>query len=135
MAGRVFLDSSFWIALRDRREPWHQMARELTQHLLVDRMQLVFTSLVPAEVYAYFTRAPRIRLQVLDDAPHNRAMKWEPIFPAEELESMELLRQHNGKQYSYCDAVSFLVMRRLQVRRAASFEKHFRQFGEFEVIG
>ena len=134
MAGRVFIDASFWIALRDLREPWHERARNATRQLLMDRTQLVFTSLVFAEVHAHFTRSPRTRLQVMHDAQENRAMKWEPVSPSEELEAMDLLRQHNDKQYSFCDAVSFVVMRRLGLQRAASFDKHFRQLGEFEII-
>src|SRR4051794_34638762 len=102
MAGQVFLDASFWIALRDLREPWHERARNLTAQLLANRTQLVFTALVFAEVHAHFTRSPRIRLQVMNDAQHNRAFKWEPVSSADELEALELLRQHNDKQYSFC---------------------------------
>ncbi len=134
MTGKVFIDSSFWIALRDCREPWHEKARQSTRQLLAERTQLVFTSLVFAEVHAHFTRSSQIRLQIINDAQQNRAMKWEPISPVEESEALDLLRQHNDKQYSFCDAVSFVVMRRLGLQRAASFDKHFRQVGEFEVI-
>lgn len=71
---------------------------------------------------------------MIKDAQHNRAMKWEPLSPVEELAALDLLTQHNDKQYSFCDAASFVVMRRLGLNRAASFDKHFREFGEFEVI-
>lgn len=135
MANVVFLDASFWIALRDRREPWHQRARETTERLFAQRTQFVFTSLVFAEVHAHFTRSPRIGLQVVNDAQQNRALKWHPISPSEEAEALELLRQYSDKQYSFCDAVSFVVMRHLRLERAASFDKHFHQFGEFEVLG
>ncbi|MGZ4961990.1 MAG: type II toxin-antitoxin system VapC family toxin [Limisphaerales bacterium] len=134
ITGKVFVDSSFWIALRDWREPWHEKARQSTRQLLAERTQLVFTSLVFAEVHAHFTRSTKIRLQVMNDAQQNRAMKWEAISPLDEAEALELLRQHNDKQYSFCDAVSCVVMRRLGLQRAASFDKHFHQFGEFEII-
>lgn len=134
MTNKVFLDSSFWIALRDRREPWHERARQATQQLLSNRTQLVFTSLVFAEVHAHFSRSPQIRLQVMNDAQQNRALKWEATLRAEEAEALDLLRHHHDKQYSFCDAVSFTIMRRLRLERVASFDKHFRQFSEFEVI-
>ena len=47
---------------------------------------------------------------------------------------MQLLRQYRDKSFSLCDAVSFIVMRRLGLRQAATFDEHFRQLGEFEVI-
>ena len=48
--------------------------------------------------------------------------------------AIALLRKHDDKTYPFCDAVSFVVMRRLEVRRAAAFDDHFNQFGEFEVL-
>ncbi len=135
MNQRVLLDASFWIALRDTREPCHTRAREATKQLLVSRIQFAFTSLTLAEAHAYFSRSPLIRIQVLDDAQRNPVLHWEPVFPADETEAIRLLRQHQDKSYSFCDAVSFVVMRRLGLRRAASFDDHFRQFGEFDVIG
>jgi uncharacterized protein len=48
--------------------------------------------------------------------------------------AVELVRAHQDKSYSLCDAVSFVVMERLRIRRAASFDQHFRQYGKFEVL-
>jgi uncharacterized protein len=134
MTQRVLLDASFWIALRDRREPWHSRAQQLAADLLRRRTHFVFTSLILAETHAHFTRSPLIRVQVLDDAQRNPALQWEPVSPADELQAIGLLRQHRDKSYSFCDAVSFVIMRRLGLKQAASFDEHFRQFGEFEVL-
>jgi hypothetical protein len=38
------------------------------------------------------------------------------------------------KTYSLCDALSFAVMERLKISRAASFDAHFRQYGKFVVL-
>lgn len=135
MTPPVLLDASFWIALRDRREPWHTRACATTADLLQRRTILVFTSMILAETYAYFARSPLLRLQVLDDAERNPALRWEPVGPADEAAAIQVLRQHRDKSYSFCDAVSFVVMRRLGLRSAATFDEHFRQFGEFEVLG
>ncbi|MHB8519684.1 MAG: type II toxin-antitoxin system VapC family toxin [Limisphaerales bacterium] len=134
MMQRVLLDASFWIALRDPREPWHGRARHTAAELLRQRTQFVFTTLIIAETYAHFSRSPLIRGQVLDDAQHNPALHWEPVSPADEMETTRLLRQHQDKAYSFCDAVSFVVMARLGLQRAAAFDDHFRQFGRFEVV-
>jgi predicted nucleic acid-binding protein len=48
--------------------------------------------------------------------------------------AVELIRAHQDKSYSLCDAVSFVVMEPLRIRRAASFDQHFRQYGKFEVL-
>jgi predicted nucleic acid-binding protein len=48
--------------------------------------------------------------------------------------AVDLVRAHEDKTYSLCDAVSFVVMERLRIKRAASFDNHFRQYGKFDVI-
>jgi predicted nucleic acid-binding protein len=135
MTAQVMLDASFWIALRDPREPWHQRAREAAEKLLGNRTRFVFTSFVLAETYAYFSRSPAMRAQILDDAQQNPALHWEPVWRSDETAAVTLLRKHRDKQYSLCDAISFVVMRRLGISRAATFDGHFRQIGEFEIVG
>lgn len=134
MSERVFMDTSFWILLRDETGPLHRRVVELTRQLLMNRTQLVVTELVLAETQAYFSRSPLRAMQILDDFENNRAIHCEPIRPADQQETLRLLRTHRDKAWSYCDAMSFAVMRRLGIRRAVSADKHFRQAGDFEVI-
>jgi len=134
MSPQVLLDASFWIALRDPREPWHRKARLMAEELLAGRTVFVFTSFVLAETHAHFSRSPAIRVQILDDAQQNPAMRWETVSQGDESAALALLRGNRDKQYSLCDAISFVVMRRLEIPRAATFDSHFRQFGEFEIV-
>jgi len=82
-----------------------------------------------------FSRSPRLRQQVLDDADRNPALVCEPISPSDHIQAVQLLRQRRDKSYSLCDAMSFVVMRRLGLNRVAAFDEHSRQFGGLEVIG
>ena len=134
MRERVFMDSSFWILLRDSKEPEHGRVVDVMRELLGNRGQLVVTEMVLAETHAYFCRSPIRSLQILDDFENNRAIHCEPAGPSDQQEAIQLLRQNRDKNYSYCDAMSFVVMRRLGIRKAASADHHFRQIGEFEVI-
>jgi predicted nucleic acid-binding protein len=132
---QVLLDASFWIALRDAREPWHQQARGAAERLLGRRTRFVFTSFVLAETHAHFSRSAPMRAQILDDAQQNPALHWEPVSQSDETAAVGLLRKNRDKQYSLCDAVSFVVMQRLGIYQAATFDRHFRQFGGFEIVG
>ncbi len=131
---RALLDSSFWICLRDEREPNHSRASALARDLLKARVRFVVTPLVFAETHAYFTRAALRRQQILDDVERNPIIFCEPLLPSDQAEAIRLLRQHADKSYSFCDAVSFVVMRRLGLRQVVAFDDHFRQIGGFEVI-
>lgn len=134
MTAQVLLDASFWIALRDAREPWHSQARRAAEDLLRLRTRLVFTSFILAETHAYFSRSAAMRNQILDDAEKNPALRWEPVLRSDEVSALALLRRHRDKEYSLCDVISFVVMQRLDIGRAAAFDNHFRQFGGFQII-
>jgi len=48
--------------------------------------------------------------------------------------SHRLLRAHEDKSYSFCDALSFVVMERLRVKEAVAFDRHFRGYGGFMIL-
>ena len=131
----VFVDASFWIALRSREEPEHEAARELGRRLAVERQPLVTTDLVFAEIHAYFSRWRRLREQILSEFWDSCLFQFRDTTYADKEEAVRLLRANQDKTYSFCDAVSFVVINRLHLRRAASYDEHFRQFGGFEVLG
>jgi predicted nucleic acid-binding protein len=132
---RVFLDSSFWIAFRDDRQTHHAMAREAVAALFRQRVQFLSTPLVFAETHATFARSRLVRERIIADFWENPLLHLAEVTDADHRRAIEVLRQHGDKSYPFCDAVSFVVMQRLGLRRVAAFDDHFRQFGGFEVIG
>src|SRR5579872_1908789 len=118
MNRRVFLDSSFWITLRDVYEADHRHAQGILQMLLKEKYSLVVTTLVLAETQAYFSKTPIRSRQILDDFENNPVLTSEQVTHLDEKAAIALLRQHHDKTYSFCDAVSFVLMRRLGIRRA-----------------
>lgn len=48
-------------------------------------------------------------------------------------EALELFGRYSDKEWSFTDCVSFTTMRRLNVTKAFTFDKHFRQAG-FEML-
>jgi predicted nucleic acid-binding protein len=48
--------------------------------------------------------------------------------------AISILRDHQDKTYSFCDALSFVVMERLGVVEAIAFDRHFREYGRFTVL-
>jgi predicted nucleic acid-binding protein len=95
---------------------------------------MVTTLPVICEIHAHFARKALARRTILNDFWENPVVVREEISRQDQQEALRILRTNEDKTYSLCDALSFVVMRRLNIRRAVSFDKHFRQFGEFEVI-
>jgi uncharacterized protein len=44
---------------------------------------------------------------------------------ADERRARAIIEQYQDKEFSYCDAVSFAVMERLDLREAIAFDDHF----------
>ena len=131
----VFVDASFWIALRDEHDQSHNLARRLAGRLAEARSPLITTPLVFAEIHAYLSRSRVRREQVLREIWESRIVHVELTTAGDYSEARALLRRYRDKAYSFCDAVSFVVIERLGLNQAASFDDHFRQIGQFEVLG
>ncbi len=134
MNGRIFLDASFWIAYRDERQDLHPQARAILPRVFRERVLFVTTLPVICEIHAHFSRSRPKNRQVMDDFYSNPIVTIAEISPVDQQEALQLLRQHQAKSYSLCDAISFVLMRRLKVKRALAFDDHFHQLGEFEII-
>ena len=70
-----------------------------------------------------------------DDRDHARAAEiarqGRPSFVTNYVE----VETHTLKDFSLCDALPFAVMERRSVRTAFSVDRHFRQYGRFEILG
>ena len=132
---RVFLDSSFWIAFRDSRQTHHERARAVVNSLFQERAHFVSTPLVFAETHATFVRSRAVRERIIADFWENPLLHLATVTESDHRDALTLLRRHDDKSHPFCDAISFVVIQRLNVRRVAAFDDHFRQFGSVEMLG
>jgi predicted nucleic acid-binding protein len=52
----------------------------------------------------------------------------------DEARAIAILRDHQDKAYSFCDALSFAVMERLGVTEVIAFDRHFREYGRLTIL-
>jgi predicted nucleic acid-binding protein len=133
-AHRVFIDSSFWIAFRNRHQTHHARASEIVQGLFQQRTEFLSTPFVFAEIHATFARSLPVREKIIADFWQNPLVHMAEVSLDDYHAAIMLLRKYNDKTYPFCDAVSFAVMQRLKIKRAAAFDHHFQQFGRFEIL-
>ncbi|HEX7470205.1 MAG TPA: PIN domain-containing protein [Verrucomicrobiae bacterium] len=131
---RVFIDSSFWITYREETEARWSEAQRILTGLFRQRTHFVTTLPVICEIHANFSRNPRKRALILKDLCHNPLVTIENVSHQDHKEALELLSIHKDKTYPLCDALSFVIMRRLKIASVLAFDIHFRQFGQFEII-
>jgi uncharacterized protein len=120
-------DTSFWVALAARRDRNHSDARALWS---AQGEPVVVSNHVAGETWTFLRRraghgvalqalsvfrSARVNLIHIDQRDEEEAWKW--------------LRRHDEREYSFVDATSFVLMRRLRIREALAFD------GDFSAAG
>lgn len=129
----IFVDTSFWIALRNRRDGHHEEAVRLLGSEWAD--SLLTSNHVRGETWTFLRRrmgheravgfldfldrSPRVRIVAVSDELEAEAWRW--------------LRRHDERAYSFVDATSFALMRAMKVRDALAFDGDFAAAGFREL--
>lgn len=133
MNEQIFLDTSGLLCIHDGKDFRNRKAIEF----FTDARQLLTTNYVLAEFvplsYARgknrretlsfindVLKVPRLELIWISDDLHNKAMN--------------LLENRLDKNYSLCDATSFVVMRERGISEALTTDKHFEQEGFVKLL-
>jgi uncharacterized protein len=131
----VFVDTSAWVALADTNDANHKKAIAIYPSLLRNLKGFITSNLVIAETY----------IVLLNELGHQAAIhflekvKASPrilrIYSNDDIErdAGDILRKYDDQDFSYADAVSFVIMRRQKIRKAFCFDKHFTTAG-FERV-
>jgi uncharacterized protein len=129
----TFVDTSFWVAVRNGRDRHHEAARALLSE--VGDQPLVTSNHVRGETCTFLRRrlGPARAVAFLDSL--DRSSRLEVVHVGTELEDRALswLRRHDERSYSFVDATSFALMRSLKIRRAFAFDGDFTAAGFIEL--
>ena len=134
MTNKMLIDTSGFFSLYDNVDAFHRQAVSIYKSAAVRRLT---TSYVLAEytALAHIRGVPRSEIikfsnLILDDKD------VEIIWVDETLhrEAVALLRRRPDKNYSLCDAASFVVMNARDVNDCLTTDKHFRQEGFVRLL-
>ena len=125
----IFVDSSFWIAIRNERDAHHPQAVEW----LGDPAggPLVTTNHVRGETWTFLRRRVGHASAASFVASLERSARTRVVFVSQALESEALrwLRRHDERPYSFVDATSFATMRAMHIRDALTYDDDFTAAG------
>lgn len=127
-----FVDTSFWIALQIRDDQHHAAARRIW---ISEREPLTTTNHVVGESWTFMRRrlgfvAAR---DFVDGVERSPRISVERVDQETELDAWAWLRRHDERVYSFVDATSFAMMRRLGVLEALAFDGDFTAAGFVEI--
>lgn len=131
----LLVDTGAWFALADRSDKHHRDAVDIYPRLLNRCNHLTTTNLVIAETYILIRRALGHQAAIAFLGNASASPRIVKIYSDSELEKAaeDILRKYQDQDFSYTDAVSFAVMKRHEIARVFSFDKHFLTAG-FSLI-
>jgi len=129
----IFVDTSFWLGLFLPRDTHHLAARTLLPTHASD--PLVTSNHVRGETWTFVRRrgGHRDAVRVLDAL--EATPRLSVVFIAEDVEreAVRWLRDRDEREYSFVDATSFALMRKLRIRDAFAFDGDFAAAGFLEL--
>lgn len=129
----IFADTSFWVALRNRRDPRHPEASALLRSH-ADR-GIVTSNHVRGETWTYLRRRAGHGAAVgfLDSLERTPRVRLVAASAKQEEDALRFLRQRDEREYSFVDATSFVLMKSLRIREALAFDGDFSAAGFVEL--
>jgi predicted nucleic acid-binding protein len=132
---KVFLDTSYAIALSSPADEHHRRAEEIAEQLETEGARLITTRAILLEIGNVLSklRYRQAAIRLLDALEHDPNVEIIPV--SEELcrEAFELYRSRPDKEWGLIDCLSFVVMNERKLTDALTADDHFRQAG-FRVL-
>lgn len=131
---RVFVDSSAYLALLDRDDEHHTESIKILHLLAAQRYRQFTSNVLVVEGHALIlstlgTAVGQAFLRGLE-ASSTTVIR---VRASDEERARDIVYRYTDKDFSLADAISFVVMERLQITRAFTFDRHFAQYG-FTVV-
>lgn len=128
----TFADTSFWIALFRRRERHHDIASTLWS---ARPTPVVLTNHVLGEIWTFLRRREDHEIAGRAVRAIRRSDRVDVVHVEQDVEdeAWRWLARHDERAYSFVDATSFAVMRRLGMQDAYAFDGDFSAAGFVEL--
>lgn len=131
MAETVFLDSSFFKGLIDPKDDFYQLAGKIWQKLREKSGSLVTSNFIVDETLTLLRSRCNLDTAIKFRnmlAENSQIVKIMRVTVEDEAKAWQWFVK-NWSKLSFTDCVSFAVMKRLGLRRAAAFDEHFKRAG------
>jgi predicted nucleic acid-binding protein len=123
----AFVDSSAWIAFFRARDGHHREAEAMFRQAIDEKIALLTTNLVLAEVHRFVLHRTGIRpaALALDRITTSRHVTVRFAEAKHDREARGWIARFADQRLTYTDAVSFAVMTDAGIRRALTFDRDF----------
>jgi uncharacterized protein len=129
----VFWDTSAFLAIENRRDSHHQEAVGFRNSCFKAGKALITTDYILDESYTLirFKAGHHIAVQFGEALKGSRLLRIEPITSEIIEKAWQLFKNFSDHDFSFTDCTSFIIMERLHIQTAFTFDHHFKEYGRF----
>ncbi len=129
----IFVDTSAWFAGIVPTDADHEIAAEWFRSN--DELLITSDYVIDETLTLFRARGERSRALAIADEFFSGGLTEILYLTEEEIrESVSMFKRFVDKDWSFTDCTSKYLCERYQIKKAISFDKHFRQFGSVEVV-
>lgn len=127
---RVYADTSYWLALLNRRDQSHRAAIQATEEL--GDTEVVTSEAVLMELLNFARLRPAFRKVAAEKVRRildNPNIQVEPLTHRGFMEALDFYEARTDKEYSLVDCLSMTIMQSRSIQDVLTADEHFRQEG------
>ena len=128
---RLFVDTSAWFALHDTRDQNHKEAIAKSLEIKRRKIELVTSEYIIDESISLIRHKISHQAAVIfgESLLFSNIVMILDISHEDRLKAWELFKKYEDKSFSFTDCTSFVLMKNSGVRKAFTFDEHFKQVG------
>lgn len=129
---KLFVDTSAFYALEDKRDQNHDKAIDFRKNVLTREKFAIFTSTyILDETYTFLQKklGKKIALNFGRQIQASELIKVIHISRFYEKNAWDIFEKYLDKEFSFTDCTSFAIMEDLKITNAFVFDDHFQQMG------
>lgn len=135
MKEAVIVDTGYWIALFDKRDMNHSIARRNLE-MLLQNYRMCLTDFIVFETITYLNCSIGRHDLAIRFLERTKGSMFTiiPVDASVKAEALELFKKYSDKAFSVTDCTSFIVMKQRGIQKYAGFDDHFRHMGYTGVL-
>ncbi len=132
---KLFVDTSAWLALNDKNDQYHQQAVERSLDIKRQRIELITSEYIVDESITIIRYRISHQAAVMfgDSLFNSNIVRIYDVTQERRPAAWELFKKYGDKDLSFTDCTSFALMKGLAIKKAFTFDAHFKKMG-FEMF-
>jgi len=136
MKEKIFIDTGFWIALFNKDDEYHQIAKKNFKSILKNYW-LYSSEFIMFETITYLNCSIKnhdLALKFLDRIESNNFVTIFEVDIGIKNKALEIFKKYADQYFSHTDCTSFAIMQQEKFTQYAGFDDHFKSMGFYAVF-